>query len=103
MGGDEIVAEWLGDLSIGKVVTSTTVQRFCDSSARFKTIKFNNYTTDKYTYLGKYNADSGAFVAYAFLMGPFAIVTFEYADLYEFGCVQSTGSATLKWLGVNKF
>ena len=105
MGGEEILAEWSGDLESGYITTTATAQRFCASSQRYKLLKFYHESSAHYSYLGKYYVTAAEFENKAFAMWPLVYLKFEYADLYEFAAKMAFGSGAVKvkWIGINRY
>lgn len=85
MGGDEIVAEWLGDMDAQLVYTAIPATRFSSTHYRCKNIIVVNNHTSAYCYIGKYYTNDNEFLQKAIIIWPKSILKFEYLDLYELG------------------
>ena len=103
MGGDEIVAEWLGDVYSNSITATDTPQRFNATSLRFKTIKIAGYTADQRSWIGKYNSNAATFEANALYLMPLVILTLENIDLYELGCTRVGTNVDIRVLGINEY
>jgi hypothetical protein len=103
MGGDEIVAEWLGDTYSAYVTTSASVQRFSATSLRLKDVKIYNYHNTEVIYIGKYNSSAATVSNYALIIAGYGTMDFKYIDLYELGFRMFTGGTvhTLRVFGSN--
>lgn len=103
MAGDEITAEWLGDVFSESVTTSASVQRFYATSLRLRNVKIYNYHPTEPIYIGKYNSSSATFSNYATLIHGYETMSFPFIDLYELGFRMFTGGTvhTLRVLGTN--
>jgi hypothetical protein len=105
MAGDEITADWLGDVYSAYVTTSATVQRFNASTLRFRDVKIYNYHPAEAIYIGKYNSSAATFSNYALLIVGYETMDFKYVDLYELGFRMFTGGTvhTLRVFGSNEY
>jgi hypothetical protein len=104
MAGDEIVADWLGDVYSYKVATAAGVLRFSNTSLRFKNVRITNMHGSGYAYIGEYNSSSSTFSTQkAFFLSPTDHINFEFVDLYELGYRQYTASIDLHVLGTNQY
>lgn len=103
MAGDEIVAEWLGNVYAATYNTSTSPLRFNATSKRFRTLKIFCNSSSYRVYIGKFYANSATFVSYAFSLGPYETIKFEYIDLYELGYKIQASPVSIKVLGINEY
>jgi hypothetical protein len=103
MAGDEIVADWLGDVYSNKVATAAGVLRFSSTSLRLRNVRILNMHGSGYAYVGKYNSSSSIFSTNAFFLSPTDHINFEFVDLYELGYRQYTASIDLHVLGTNQY
>ena len=103
MGGDEIVADWLGDVYSNSVTAVDAPQRFSAISLRFKTVKIVPYTADQRTWIGKYNSNTATFEAKALYIMPLEILTLANIDLYELGCTRVAADVDIRVLGINEY
>ena len=103
MGGDEIVAEWLGSVYTTRITTTGSVQRLEDVSLRFKSVRVYNATMGGTAAIGKYL--SSGFTNFSQVLGYRGNMYFEYVDLYELGCQTDPGSpdTQLRILGINNY
>lgn len=105
MAGDEIVANWLGDVYSDNFLTATVPQRLHTTSLRFKNVSLQNYHASYSAWIGKYNSNTAAFIADAFYMRNFEEFFYEFVDLYELGA-SSVGAgqhSSIKILGINEY
>lgn len=103
MGGDEITAEWLGNLYGNRIQTSNIPQRFFATSKRFRTLILANNSTSSYVRVGKYTSSTSVFTNYSIVMFPSTMMKLEYVDLYELGCIESTPGAYIQIFGINEY
>jgi hypothetical protein len=103
MAGDEIVADWLGDVWSDRVETVATVQRFSAASKRFKNVDIFNEDATYYGYIGKYVDSVLAFSRDAMFILALGHLKFEFIDLYELGYLKVGTSVFLKVTGTNEY
>ena len=103
MAGDEITADWLGDVYTNKVLTETGVVRFSSTSLRLKNVRILNMDGSDYAYIGKYNSSSSTFSTNAFFLAPTDNIKFEFVDLYELGYRKYINAINLHILGTNEY
>ena len=104
MAGDEITAEWLGDLYAIRVTITTAPLRFSATSRRFRSVKvFNAHPSDG-IFIGKFYATSAEFEYNALTLLPLTTMEFKYIDIYNLGYCDSAGGGSLaKLLGINQY
>ena len=103
MAGDEIVAEWLGNVYSKMMITTGTPQRLHGSSLRFRNVSiFNIQNSPATCWIGEYLA--AGFSNRAQYLGAKQFMRFEFVDLYALGC-QTSGSpaSQLRILGTNNY
>ena len=104
MAGDEIVADWLGDIYGDREETSATVKRFyVTSSRRFRSVDIFNEDATHYAYIGKYYSLASQFATNAGFILPLTHLKFEFVDLHELGHLIVGTSVYLKVLGLNEY
>jgi hypothetical protein len=103
MAGDEIVADWLGDVYTNKVLTEASVVRFSGTSLRLRNVRILNMSGSDYAYVGKYNSSSATFATNAFFLSPTDHINFEFVDLYELGYRKYINAVSLHILGTNTY
>jgi hypothetical protein len=103
MGGDENVAEWLGDVWANRVQTSATPTRFNATPLRFKSVDISNNDPTDHAYIGKYYSSDATFIANATIIRAYNTKHFEYLDLYEFGYRTQSGTVYLQIICINEY
>jgi hypothetical protein len=102
MAGDEIVADWLGDVYASVITTTATAQRLNATSLRFRDVHIYNVSSTISGWLGKYLSSN--FVDYARLIVPRESISLKFVDLYELGCLSfGAGSCQFRILGINNY
>ena len=102
MAGDEIVADWLGDINSFYINSNTTVVRISATSLRYRTVQIYNLSSSRVIHLGWYNSNSTTFTNYSMKLGHESHIKFEFIDLYNLGCY-STGAASVRFLCLNEY
>ena len=104
MGGDEIVADWLGDINSFYVTTSGTVTRFSGASLRYRDVHIYNSHNANSAWIGWYNGNASTFMDFGVVIGPKEYLKFDFIDLHELGFYRYGGnSAILKLLCINEY
>lgn len=103
MAGDEIVADWLGNVTSSRVLANTTVQRFCGGTLRYRTVTFINNDHTEGVYVGKYYSTTAEFGSKAIVLYPKTNIKFEFLDLYEMAFMQYINTNYITWLGINRY
>lgn len=104
MGGDEIVADWLGDINSFYVTTSSTVTRFSGTALRYRNVHIFNPSSSNAAWIGWYNSNATTFMNFALINDTKEYLKFEYIDLYELAFYYYASTATvLKVLCINKY
>ena len=103
MGGDEIVADWLGDVYSNSVLAINTPTRFSATSLRYRSVHVYNGDATASVYIGQYFATGATFDSKALVVGPKETILFKFIDLYELGHGGITGDVPLRVLGLNKY
>jgi hypothetical protein len=103
MAGDEIVAEWLGDVFSTNMQIQSTPTRFWNVSKRFKTFRIWNPQPACSVYVGKYHSVSGTFNANAFVIGPDGIMEFTYIDIHEIAYNYYNCHQFIRVIGINEY
>ena len=104
MAGDEIVAEWLGDVYSRTVSLSTTVvTRFNATSLRYRTFHIYNDHPSEYADIGQYFSNTGAFHTNSIFLGPGDSIKLNFVDLYELAHFAPNNALNLQVLGINKY
>lgn len=103
MGGDEIVADWLGDVYSEKfnLPAADPVKRLSTVSKRFRNVVF--YCSAGGVYFGKYNSNAATFSMNALYLAAQEKIELKFVDLYEMGVDAAAGAAGLKILGLNEY
>lgn len=104
MGGDAIIAEWLGDVYGNDIRTTSVVQRFSSSSLRLRNVKIWNAHATYTAYIGKYYSSVVTFAERAHIITPHETMDFEFIDLYELGLKLCAGGyLDLHIIGINQY
>jgi hypothetical protein len=104
MGGDEITADWLGDINSFYITTSATVTRFSGAALRYRDVHINNPSASNSAWIGWYNSNATTFMDWAVVINPEAYLKFKYIDLHELGFYRYGGTNTvLKVLCINEY
>ena len=92
MVGDEIVAEFSGEVYGTVLETTSAVQRFSDTSVRLRFVYIREYAGEN-SYIGKYISDRTTFINNTYVLSGTSYRTFKYIDLYNLGCCYQTSPA----------
>ena len=103
MAGDEIVADWLGDVTSFRVETSAIVTRFQATSKRFRNVHIHVADAVDCGYVGMYHSTYATFKNGAIWVGSLDTIKFEYIDLYELAYAWDGAAVYLKVLGINEY
>ena len=105
MAGDEIVAEWLGDVySKNHTTSSVTVNKFYStSSRRFKCFHIYNPHNSYGVYIGQYYSLLSAFTARAVYLRGYQNMKLEFVDINTLAYADAGANVTLKVLGINEY
>lgn len=105
MGGDEIIADWLGDVySKNHLTNSVTVNRFYStSSRRFKCFHIYNPHGTYGVYIGQYYPILATFTSRAIYLRPYQNMKLEFVDIHDLGYADAGANVTLKVLGINEY
>jgi hypothetical protein len=103
MAGDEIVADWLGDVYSNNVQAVNTPTRFSATSLRYRSVHIYNTDAAASVYIGQFFAAGATFDAKALVVGPKETIQFKFIDLYELGHGGIAGDVWLRVLGLNKY
>lgn len=104
MGGDENIAEWLGDMCGDEVTTvASTPQRFSATSKRFRDVYIHDRSTTISAYYGKYEVLAADFGPNAFIIYPQNLLHFSFIDLYELGHMALASPTELRVIGINEY
>lgn len=103
MAGDEIVAEWLGDMYSNNYTSTTAPQRFSATSLRFKNVSVFNYHASNTLYVGKFYTTQAEFQLKSPFLTAFETKEYEFVDLYELGFANGTGVTVAKLTGINEY
>jgi hypothetical protein len=103
MAGDEIVADWLGDVYSNNVQAVGTPTRFPATSLRYRSVHIYNSDAAASVYIGQFFATSAAFDPKALVIAPKETILFKFIDLYELGYGGITADLWLRVLGLNKY
>jgi hypothetical protein len=104
MAGDEIVAEWLGDVYSLAVIVTTSPTRFSAVSKRFKSVKIFNPHASNYFFVGQYFPTIAEFETKGIAIFATKTIEFEFIDIYNLAHGDSlgmAGNATL--IGINEY
>jgi hypothetical protein len=104
MAGDEIVAEWLGDIYSLTVAVTATPTRFSAVSKRFKSVKIFNPHVANYFFVGQYFPTIAEFETKAIVLFATKTIEFEFIDIYNLAhgdSLGAAGNATL--IGINEY
>lgn len=99
MTGDEIVAEFAGEVYSARITTTSAVQRFSATSLRLKHVYIKEFIGSYSSYIGLYNADRTTFLASAFPLDPYGAITLQSVDLYNLGHAWSSAAAHYGLIG----
>jgi hypothetical protein len=103
MAGDEIVADWLGDVYSNNVQAVNTPTRFSATSLRYRSVHIYNSDNAASVYIGQYFSTSLAFDGKALIVAPKETILFKFIDLYELGHDGITTDVNLRVLGLNNY
>jgi hypothetical protein len=103
MAGDEIVADWLGDVYSNNVQAINTPTRFSAASLRYRSVHIYNTDNGASAYIGQFFAASATFDSKALVVGPKETILFKFVDLYELGHGGIVANVWLRVLGLNKY
>ena len=103
MAGDEIVADWLGNVFSDVITTTTAPQRFKTSSLRFRTVILYVLHGTYHAYVGKYHPTTSVFIAGAILAKASEHLKLQFVDLHELGCSTYGGDVSIRILGINEY
>jgi hypothetical protein len=103
MAGDEVVADWLGDVWSDVITTTTAPQRFKSVSLRFRTVRLFVMHGTYHVYIGKYHPTTSVFIAGAVLAKAYESTKLEYVDLHELGCSTYAADVSVRILGINEY
>jgi hypothetical protein len=104
MGGDEIVADWLGDVySQWHTTSNVTVNRFNATSKRFRSFRIYNTHNVNGAYIGQYDSALSTFGNRATYLHPFETMKLEFVDIYNLGYLDSGSHVVLDVLGLNEY
>jgi hypothetical protein len=103
MAGDQIVADWLGDVYSNNVQAVTAPTRFSATSLRYRSVHIYNTDIAASVYIGQFFAASATFDSKALVVGPKETILFKFVDLYELGHGGITADVWLRVLGLNKY
>lgn len=104
MAGDEIVANWLGEIYSLTVAVTTTPTRFSAVSKRFKSVKIFNPHVANYFFVGKYYPTIAEFETKGIVLFATKTIEFDFVDIYNLAHGDSlgmAGNATL--IGINEY
>jgi hypothetical protein len=99
MTGDEVVAEFAGEVFTKRIATTEAVQRFHPSSLRLKYLKIEESVGTYKSYIGLYNANRPLFIANAYILPPSGVLILHYVDLYNLGHAWYTAAAYSSMIG----
>ena len=94
---------WQGDVQSGLITTGAQVSRFSDVPLRFRRFEVRNDDASYYAQVGQYYATWATFDAKAWVLAPREVIKFEYANLFEYGCIGYTAAVNVRWIGTNKY
>lgn len=103
MAGDEIVADWLGDINSFYINATTSVTRISGTSLRYRSADIFNSTGTIAIYIGWYNSNITTFTNFSIVLKGGESIKLEYVDLYDLGCYCATGTVKLKFLCLNEY
>jgi hypothetical protein len=99
MVGDEVVAEFAGEVFSNHVSTTEAVQRFHPSSLRLKYLTIEETVGIHKSYIGLYNPNRALFIAKAYILPPSGVLILHYVDLYNLGHAWHTAAAHPSMIG----
>jgi len=104
MAGDEIVAEWLGDVYSHRYSLSTsTVTRFSANSLRYRTVHIYNFDAAQNAMIGQYNSNITTFGNNAITLASGNSIKLNFVDLYKLAHLAPGGALYLHLLEINKY
>jgi hypothetical protein len=104
MGGDEIVADWLGNVySQWQTTSNVTVNRFYATSKRFRSFHIYNTHNVNGAYIGQYDPALSTFGNRAIYLHAFQTMKLEFVDIHELGYLDSGSHVVLMVLGLNEY
>ena len=103
MAGDEIDAEWLGDIWSDRVTTSTTPTKFSSTIARFRDVVVCNNNASNYAYVGKYYGSDTEFIAKACIIWEKCHLKFQFIDINQLAFRSCSGAQYLSIICVNQY
>jgi hypothetical protein len=104
MGGDEIIADWLGDVYSLTAVVTTSPVRFSAVSKRFKSVKIFNPHPTNYFFVGQYFPTIAEFETKGIVLFATKIIEFEFIDINNLAHGDNLGMAgNVTLLGINEY
>ena len=98
MGGDDIVADWKGDVYSNRIATSGGHSRFADTTIRMQSFRIKNVGGYS-VYIGQYYSSTSIFNSHAFLIAPGEDIEIKNVNLWYLGYGYYNGSTTISVIG----
>jgi hypothetical protein len=99
MAGDEIVAEFAGEVYGKHITTTEAVQRFSETSVRLKCLVIEMGLGTSTFYVGPYNSNRTVFLTTTFKLVASKMLTLHYVDLYNLGNAWVTATGFIDIIG----
>ena len=98
MGGDDIVADWKGDVYSDKITVAGSHSRFADTTIRMHSFRIKNEGGYSVC-IGQYYSSGSTFNNNAFLIAPGEDIEIKNVNLWYLGYGYYNGSTIIRVIG----